>query len=332
MRKIVLMICGAMTVSSMFAQITLTSETSAPRIGDVFHYYLTDKAEGLNISHGGENQEWDMSAVEEGTLAEVRFISVAQSTNPSSTSNIVGSSPQSGMEEFCTVSPTGFAFNKIAVPGYLSTSYTDARELIKFPIVYNQEYSETFAGTITNLMNGQVFDVNGSTKIKADGYGKLKLPYGAVIDNVLRVKIIYDYTYSYYSMPYFMLSDTTYLWYNANTRNYIADYAVSYSKYPDMPMEWENIQKVFQYLSQDDIVITITGMKPTYDNSLSIYPNPTQGIINVEGTNEISDVKIYNMNGTLLQQKKSSVIDISDYSNGLYIMEIAGKRYKIMKQ
>ena len=329
MRKIILLISGLLTVSGISAQITLTSETNVPRVGDVFRYHVME-VENLNVTHGGENQEWDMSEVEEGIISEIKYISVAESTEPFSTSNLVGFSEQNGItsERYHTASSSGFVLNKLIVPFFLTQSFTEAQPILKFPLTYNQEYNnERFAGTILNESMGQDFEIEGTVNIKADGYGKLKLPFGT-IDNVLRVTAAY--TVEVIGFPV-IETDSAYMWYSANTRNVIAIYTVIYV---DKGMGMEKAGAMLQYLSQEDIVddIITSRMNTTSDKSFTVYPNPTQGILNIEGTNEIPNVKIYNVNGALLRQEKSSVIDISDHENGLYIMEIAGKKYKIVKQ
>jgi len=58
-------------------------------------------------------------------------------------------------------------------------------------------------------------------------------------------------------------------------------------------------------------------------NSLTIFPNPTNGIINIENNNSIvKDVKVYN---TLGQQIEiffdGNTVDISQASRGTYILE-----------
>jgi len=325
MRKILLMICGALAVSGISAQITLTAETSVPRVGDIFRYHVME-AEDWDITFGGENQQWDMSAAGEGITSKVKYISVENSSEPSTQANLVSISEEAGnsLEIYYTASATGLAYNKTIINSMMETainSYTDAMEVLRFPLTYGQEYDETFAGTITYKNSGITLGIEGNTKIIADGYGKLELPFGTV-NNVLRVKLVCNV---YMDVEGLVEVDTAYLWYNANTRNIIAQYSLIY-----VEMGWgmEKYSSVLQYLSQDNIIGL--GMKPTYDNSLSIYPNPTQGIINIEGTTP--DVKLYNVNGVLLRQEKSSTIDISEFSNGLYLMEIAGKKYKIIKQ
>jgi len=62
---------------------------------------------------------------------------------------------------------------------------------------------------------------------------------------------------------------------------------------------------------------------------LKIYPNPTNGIVYLSGNIEY---KIYNVLGTFLMQGKGKLIDLSAYSNGIYILESEHSRTKIIKK
>jgi hypothetical protein len=314
------------------AQITLTGETSVPRVGDVFKYHIINYGvDNLNVTHDGANQVWDMSAVAEGIMAKQTYISVAESTEPETPSNLVCVGEEEGLmnisEVYYNASSTGLTFDKAIAPSVMSTSYTN-RYFLKFPLGYNQEeYTEPFEGIMS--MMGQTVLIAGTANIKADGYGTLKLPYGT-INNVLRIKIVYDYTYSMdfggMLIPYAEIHDIVYLWYNTGTRHYIADYSLSYG---DAGSGMELKTATLQYLAQDDI---ITSQKEVASDKVSIYPNPTQGFINISGTDETPDVKIYNLNGSLLQQEKSSAIDISGYATGVYLIDVAGNKYKVVKK
>jgi photosystem II stability/assembly factor-like uncharacterized protein len=72
--------------------------------------------------------------------------------------------------------------------------------------------------------------------------------------------------------------------------------------------------------------------KPALTNSLNIYPNPASDIITIE-TPEISHqsfLSIYNLNGQELRKQNISesktIIDISNYNTGLYIVKVMGER------
>jgi hypothetical protein len=72
---------------------------------------------------------------------------------------------------------------------------------------------------------------------------------------------------------------------------------------------------------------------------ISIYPNPTKGILFIEG-DELENVMIFNANGQIIRQEKFSgnkkIIDLSKEPEGVYFMRIyAGndsKEYKIVKK
>jgi len=72
------------------------------------------------------------------------------------------------------------------------------------------------------------------------------------------------------------------------------------------------------------------------ENSLSnikIYPNPTSNIIYLQTESaSIPEVKIYSLDGRLLQQIRNTEIDLSCYSVGVYLLSIDGQSVKIIKK
>ena len=62
------------------------------------------------------------------------------------------------------------------------------------------------------------------------------------------------------------------------------------------------------------------------NNLIKIYPNPNNGAINISSDKQINSVKIYNMIGNLVLEEKSyktnSVINIQDFMNGIYFLEV----------
>jgi hypothetical protein len=92
-------------------------------------------------------------------------------------------------------------------------------------------------------------------------------------------------------------------------------------------------------LCTDTSKITVgnfTGINNTQNVDIRIYPNPTEGIINIEGLikSKNSIVKIYNVQGKLVltkELKDHGYIDINDFSNGIYIIKIDEAVSKIVK-
>jgi hypothetical protein len=75
---------------------------------------------------------------------------------------------------------------------------------------------------------------------------------------------------------------------------------------------------------------TPTAIETNTNNiSIVIYPNPTSGIINIEG--EFKEAKIFNSTGELILVSKEKAVDISGLTNGVYFIEIDNKFHKIIK-
>jgi len=52
-----------------------------------------------------------------------------------------------------------------------------------------------------------------------------------------------------------------------------------------------------------------------------IYPNPTNGLVNIEIQNQtIQNIKVYNTQGRLIKETSESLFDLSEYSNGMYFI------------
>jgi hypothetical protein len=76
-------------------------------------------------------------------------------------------------------------------------------------------------------------------------------------------------------------------------------------------------------------------------NKISIYPNPTKGIININlNSKEITSYKLYNLQGAILKEGKTKdetlIIDMSNFTKGVYILKIIGQNFddykKIIKE
>ena len=70
-----------------------------------------------------------------------------------------------------------------------------------------------------------------------------------------------------------------------------------------------------------DFVIddTATTVKNLNNNKLSIYPNPTSKMLNIE--NNTDEISIYNLSGKLMIKTYNNNIDVSDWNNGVYVIK-----------
>jgi len=80
------------------------------------------------------------------------------------------------------------------------------------------------------------------------------------------------------------------------------------------------------------IKTSATGITDLSSKILKIYPNPTNGIMNIESENTaLPNVKIISIQGNVLLQTQSNRIDLSSFQKGIYFMQVDGKTFKISK-
>ena len=66
---------------------------------------------------------------------------------------------------------------------------------------------------------------------------------------------------------------------------------------------------------------------------IEIYPNPTSNIVYVQTeSTTIPELKLYSLAGKLLQQIRSTEIDLSAYPAGIYLLSVDRKTVKIVKK
>ena len=65
------------------------------------------------------------------------------------------------------------------------------------------------------------------------------------------------------------------------------------------------------------------------DSHISIYPNPTDGIVNIS---QEGNIKLYTMQGLLLQESFGNRIDLSDYPQGIYLLHVGNRVVKVLRK
>ena len=59
-------------------------------------------------------------------------------------------------------------------------------------------------------------------------------------------------------------------------------------------------------------------------SSINVYPNPTNGIINIDAT-EINKIEVIDTKGCTKYTGKANQINISDFKKGIYFIKISTK-------
>jgi len=95
------------------------------------------------------------------------------------------------------------------------------------------------------------------------------------------------------------------------------------------------------FLSIDDVTITAQtlGINNSYAAAFNVYPNPANGIVNIEGPGRetIEGITLTDANGRIVRDiaagtGNAAQVDISDLSSGIYFLNITGESGKAVKK
>ncbi|MCL2436085.1 MAG: T9SS type A sorting domain-containing protein [Lentimicrobiaceae bacterium] len=78
------------------------------------------------------------------------------------------------------------------------------------------------------------------------------------------------------------------------------------------------------FTALDDVSVTMEIPSKINENTLGnilIYPNPASGVVTI-GVDKFSKVEIYNTFGQLVKVEATSVVDVSNFSAGVYIFKV----------
>lgn len=310
-----LIIFFAFFAAQLNAQITITSANNTPNVGDSYDFVMIQNP---SFSSGGDgpDQTWDFSDAV-GLDYPIDYISLINSEAPTTfpDANIVESDETSSVETYYYKSSTEFSQEGVLIPGIAEIIYTDDREFLKFPLTYNDVFDETFAGTVENILAMQTFDRAGTIEITGDAYGELILPY-VTIDNVLRVRSVYEYTDEYQGFELYEYTDTVYSWYSASNQTQLASYTTVYAN-------GSLVAHQASYLSEADFVNSINEELTT--RPISIYPNPAKNYININNSSISNSINIHDLSGKIVQTENIQFglqqIKLSDLSSGIYYIK-----------
>lgn len=81
---------------------------------------------------------------------------------------------------------------------------------------------------------------------------------------------------------------------------------------------------VWQYMLNNNVSNVVSGITEQIENiSVTVFPNPTIGQFTIEGLSDNSTVRVYSSTGRLLKLfENNSSIDLSPYSDGIYLIHI----------
>lgn len=314
MRKLTFLI-SSLLIGSAFAQNipTLTQATAVPLIGTSYELYTSSSAL-LNVAQGGANQVWDFSEVS-GSTVVVNYSSDANSSNPGVFPNCNLAEESSMVENYINTTSSSYSFVGQISQG-VQIEYTDMAEVLKFPMTYGDQFTETLAGETEIPFIGSV-QGGGTSEINADGHGELITSYGT-ISNVLRVHVTQELNLSVIGL----VTNDLYLWYDANNKVPLAQYTIF-----NAPGAGQYVE-VASVLTQTDLDpgTTITSVASILKSNLKVFPNPVKNELNILEAEIGKQVTILSVSGQVLKtqtiKNTTEQINVSNLPQGLYMIKV----------
>ncbi|MBI9039067.1 MAG: T9SS type A sorting domain-containing protein [Bacteroidales bacterium] len=98
----------------------------------------------------------------------------------------------------------------------------------------------------------------------------------------------------------------------------------------------ENVSNAYEgdvYPTGDGEFSIVNITKSTLkENSITIYPNPAEDVINISSPSQINNVAIFNFVGQVVYQGNSNIINTSDFKTGVYLIRIETTEFAITEK
>jgi hypothetical protein len=67
-------------------------------------------------------------------------------------------------------------------------------------------------------------------------------------------------------------------------------------------------------------------------NILNVYPNPTSGVVYIDGIDAVVEVSVFSANGTLVKRTHGNHVDLSTQPAGAYLLRVGNKTARVVKK
>lgn len=305
MKKFILSALIVGSTFSLMAQVTLTQET---------HGFFADQQNPMVLTNyvepgvSGKDVVWDFSKLEVKSpfMGTIDSYHTSKCCDKFSKGNVV-------LEEFGNFFVFESTPSSLEQVGFMTSNgvtrfeYRKPFVKMRYPFTYRSSYNGSYEGDY--IVNDKVIGkISGTYEVEGDGLGKLILPNGRTLDNVLRVKEVRS-TKQLFSNGSAFITDVTYRWYVAQHRFPVLVLIRS-------EVKGENSEPVVStraaYNSNVMSTTTTTPLNPLSNMNLSVYPNPYAGKVNIEFNTlnrENVNLSIYDLSGKLVKEIVNSTLD-----------------------
>jgi hypothetical protein len=327
MKKLYTLILSITLFTGTKAQLSLTKAINEPVVGDVNIKNGFDSV-GVVPKNTGAAQTWNFSSFTSNTVVAISTYTTVASTPSAASFPLATIAEDQGGGSFNYYQSTAstFELNGIATNG-IAITFTNNAIAAQWPIIYLYSNTDVFAGSAsTPIGNGPA---NGTITTTAPGNGTVMLPGGQTFTNALQVKATNNIKAVVGTFPItatITVVGTDYTYYSSAQK--FALITVSYSKQtitPSVGSPTVNSTATIRINSQ--VYAGINEL--TFDNSYSVYPNPTSGVFTIELSNPGSEnvsVEILNQLGQVVRREElgnnaiKTSINIQGINSGVYFV------------
>jgi hypothetical protein len=173
-------------------------------------------------------------------------------------------------------------------------------------------------GATTNCTSASCNTVDATTSATMASFAAKKIIWDGKTGPIATATVVPDGVYKV------TIEET---WNHGTTGTAVKTYTFTKGTNPDHQMPANDAN--FTGVMLDWVPVSTTGVEDiSADAAISVYPNPSNGLINIEFT-KASSIRIINTLGTIVYDEKTGQdgygtksIDLSNFSNGVYIISI----------
>lgn len=328
---------AVMAVFEMQAQ-TITQSFNEPSVGEVDINYKLDTSaftSGLPLNQIGTNQVWNLAALT-GTYPVI-FDSVLGPTAQASSSLYPNASYCYKQDVAYSYFRTNTSLQQTELLGIYSNTFsmtfTNTGLAAQYPISYGYSNSDQVTGTYALGTNTGV--CNGSITVTADATGTLNFPFGASINNVLRLLSVQQLTMSNGPLPLGTITQYMYRFYAPQI------------KYPVLTIRYQRYQFIIgtptitaiAYGSKNYFTVVGLDEQSSLAEHVQMYPNPFSDAVHVvsDAASAVKELRIISLDGREVLRSNSVVeVSLAHLPAGCYTAELYTDkgivRKKILKE
>ncbi|MGM0498431.1 MAG: T9SS type A sorting domain-containing protein [Bacteroidota bacterium] len=297
----------------VFAQAVLETEDHTLRPGDEHPFVIVENAEE---GPAGASEVWDFSDLEKESEFKSKMLSSGFVDNSEKIPEANVVLEENGTHFFFEVSKSGMKQYGTITKNNSVIQYDKPFVKMVYPFEYGDSKEGKYSGKLITSKNEKEF--NGKYNIQVDGYGKLKLPGGVVIDDVVRLKTEKTKQYEGSSNESTIVS---YKWYCSQVRYPLL--TIIKSKREDKSHYLKSAYYADAGLidQDEDRDEKKEAQSENSNSEVKIFPNPFRNNFTVEyqlGSSQDVEINVFNSSGQMVKD-----IRLDDQRAGSYSKEIS---------